>query len=327
MHKTKIQKQPKKNHNHSQTNRTITTKPHKKNTKSRKITPTRHHTTITRPLHTTKHLVSTTNNNISSCSHFNTHLSTHYNKQSHINKTTLSSSSSPSFPFSPLQQRTMWYLPDDSLKSKIQRTLVSVFNLAPPPPSINVEEFALMSKMFQAIVDCRTEEQRMEGKIPKSVHVPMSSMTEDNRDNLSIQFSQLTLLIYDQDGTQVDAAAAYLRDCGAEVWALEGGANAFKSFVAQTRAGTYTRRVTLEEAQQHVHAQARAGARVPRKYDPNRVIEQFDPLLDQEETESDEKSESKHTISINPLQYDKEQRELKQKEQERVQALKQQVDV
>jgi len=212
----------------------------------------------------------------------------------------------------------MWFFPDDSLKSKIQRTIVNAFNLAPPPPSVNLEEFALMSKMFKAIIDCRTDEQRAEGKIPKSLHIPLSTMTEENRQNIGIQFSQLTVLVYDQDGTNVDLAAAYLRDCGAEAWSLEGGAEAFKEFVTQTRDGMYTRRVTLEEAQQHIHAQARAGARLPRSYDPNRVIEQFDPFLDQESTE-DETTTPKHTISINPTLYNQQQEQLRQQQDEQPQ--------
>lgn len=203
-------------------------------------------------------------------------------------------------------RRSMWFIPKPStLKSKLQRTLINAFHLAPLPPSVNLEEFALMSKLFQVIVDCRTEEQREEGRIPKSIHVPLSSMTEENRENMSIQFSQLTVLVYDQNSTIVDTAASYLRDCGAEAWSLEGGADAFRDFVAQTRNGTYTRRVTLEEAQQHIHAQSRAGGRLPRKYDPNRVIEQFE-----ESDGADEGSLSptkNHTISIRPSEYNRQQ--------------------
>jgi rhodanese-related sulfurtransferase len=218
----------------------------------------------------------------------------------------------------------MWFLPDDSITTKLKRTLLDVFNLAPTPPSVNVEEFALMSQMFNFIVDCREDEQRKEGKIPKSVHVPLSTMIDTQRENIGIQFSQLTVLVYDQDGSTVDTAAAYLRDCGAEAWALDGGAEAFKTFVTQTRNGTYTRRVTLEEAQQHVHAQSRVGARLPRPYDPNKVIEQFDPLLDEESSDVEKDHVPKHTIAINPAQYNREKEQ--QEEQHQQQKNKEQVD-
>lgn len=165
-----------------------------------------------------------------------------------------------------ISSRSAWFLPDQSLKSRFKRAIVNVFGLAPPPPSVNVEEFALMSKVFKVVVDVRSAEQRREGKIPRSVHIPLESMTEESRENLIVQFKDLTILCYDQDGSTVDTAATFLRQCGSEAWCLEGGADAFKSFVTKTQTGAYLRTVTLEEARQHIHAQARAGARLPRDY-------------------------------------------------------------
>jgi rhodanese-related sulfurtransferase len=152
-------------------------------------------------------------------------------------------------------------------------------------------------------VDCRSEEQRQEGKIPKSVHVPLDTMLESNRENLSIQFSKLTVLVYDQDGSTVDQAATFLRDCGAESWSLEGGAESFKDFVTHTRNGTYTRRVTLEEARQHIYAQARAGAKLPRPYDANRALEHFDTRLDEIDPEESESGEKDKAIKSQPHQH------------------------
>lgn len=158
---------------------------------------------------------------------------------------------------------------------KAKRFIIDALNLRPPPPSINVEEFALVSKAFHVIVDVRTEEERKEGKIPKSIHVPLESLTEENRTNMNVQFNELTVLCYDQRGEHVEEATKYLRDCGAEAWSLEGGADSFKEFVQQTRSGGYIRRVTLEEARQHMHAQARAGAKLPRQYDTTRTLDSF----------------------------------------------------
>eukprot|EP00461_Guttulinopsis_vulgaris_P006318 UN06346 len=100
-------------------------------------------------------------------------------------------------------------------------------------------------------------------------------MTDEQRINLTVQFNELTILCYDQDGSRVELATSFLRDCGAEAWSLEGGADSFKEFVQQTRDGTYVRRVTLEEAKQHVHQQSRAGIKLPRSYDTNRTMETF----------------------------------------------------
>ena len=54
--------------------------------------------------------------------------------------------------------------------------------------------------------------------------------------------------------------------------------------MTETQNGTYIRKVTLEEARQHIHAQARAGARLPREYNPS--TQKFNDELSFDEQEN-----------------------------------------